>query len=278
MSYSWLFVLLGALSLAPQPTYKLRTAAPSQPVQKLRNAADSQPVHKVRIVLVGDSTVTDTSGWGLGFKQFVNDNAECLNMAANGRSSKSYIEEGRWKDALELKGDYYLIQFGHNDQPGKGPDKETDPASTYPQFMARYVDETRAIGAKPILITSLTRRIFDPSGNGRIHTTLGPWADAVKKLAAEKAVPVLDLHARSIAWCESLGMEAGGEACSKFNVRDARGQIDRTHLDATGSLAFARLVIDELRKSVPELSPFLRDTPAAVETIHIEQSPAAKGR
>jgi pectinesterase len=240
-------------------------------------ASQTAPRARARIVLVGDSTVTDTSGWGLGFKQFVNDQAECLNMAANGRSSRSYIDEGRWREALALKGDYYLIQFGHNDQPGKGPERETDPATTYPQFMARYVDEARAMGAKPILITSLTRRTFAPagtdtSGGRKIATTLGPWADAVKKLAAEKQVPLLDLHARSIAWCESIGPEA----CSGFNVKGPDGQTDRTHLDAAGSLAFARLVVEDLRKTVPALAPYLRDTPAPVETIHIEQSPAAK--
>jgi pectinesterase len=240
--------------------------------------SDAQLRHaRVRIVLVGDSTVTDTSGWGLGFKQFVNEKAECLNMAANGRSSKSFIEEGRWTEALALKGDYYLIQFGHNDQPGKGPERETDPASTYPQFMARYVDEVRAMGATPILLTSLTRRTFGAPANGKstskIATTLGPWADAVKRLAAEKQVPVIDLHARSIAWCESIGPAA----CSTFNVKGPDGQTDRTHLDAAGSLAFARLVVEDLRKTVPALAPCLRDTPAPVDTIHIEQSPAAKG-
>src|SRR5215468_2938711 len=96
--------------------------------------------HKPLIVLVGDSTVTDTSGWGLGFKRYLNDNATCTNMAANGRSSKSFINEGRWKQALAIKGDYYLIQFGHNDEHGKGPERETDANTSYHDFMARYVD------------------------------------------------------------------------------------------------------------------------------------------
>jgi len=225
----------------------------------------------VKIVLVGDSTVTDTSGWGLGFKQFASDKADVVNMAANGRSSKSYIDEGRWKEALALKGDYYLIQFGHNDQPGKGPERETDPATTYRQFMARYVDEARAIGAKPILITSLTRRNFDPALAGHLLTTLGPWAEAVKSLAAEKRVPLIDLHAHSLAWCESIGEEN----CGKFNVLGPDGRPDRTHLDAAGSLAFARLVVEDLRKAVPDVAPLLRDTPAPAESIHVEQSPAA---
>src|SRR6266498_3773235 len=127
--------------------------------------ANAQPAsnssNKPLIVLVGDSTVTDTSGWGLGFKRNLNDNAQCTNTAANGRSSKSFINEGRWKKALALKGDYYLIQFGHNDEHGKGPDRETDANNTYRDFMARYVDEARAIGAKPVLVTSLVRRQWD---------------------------------------------------------------------------------------------------------------------
>jgi lysophospholipase L1-like esterase len=231
----------------------------------------AQP-RKVRIVLVGDSTVTDGSGWGLGFKQFINDQAECLNRAANGRSSRSYIDEGRWREALALKGDYYLIQFGHNDQPGKGPERETDPATTYRQFMSRYVDEARAIGATPILITSLTRRNFDPSGNGKIASTLGPWVDAVKQVAAEKKVPLIDLHTHSIAWCESQGQER----CSAFNVLDAKGVIDRTHLDAAGSFAFGKLVVEDLRTAVPELAKFFRDTPVPPDTVNIEMSPPEK--
>jgi lysophospholipase L1-like esterase len=226
---------------------------------------------KTKIVLVGDSTVTDLSGWGRGFKQFASDQADVVNMAANGRSSKSYIDQGRWNAALALKGDYYLIQFGHNDQPGKGPERETDPATTYRQFMARYVDEARGIGARPILITSLTRRTFDPSNGGHIATTLGPWAEAVKALAAEKRVPVIDLHARSLAWCESLGEDG----CGRFNVIGPDGKLDRTHLDAAGSLAFARLVVEELRKAVPDFAPLLRETPAPVESIHVEPSPEA---
>src|ERR1051326_4403179 len=88
--------------------------------------------HKPVIVLVGDSTVTDTSGWGPGFKSYLNHKAECTNTAANGRSSKSFINEGRWQKALAIKGDYYLIQFGHNDEHGKGPERETDANTTYP--------------------------------------------------------------------------------------------------------------------------------------------------
>ena len=240
------------------------------PVLALAQSTQSTPARKVRIVLVGDSTVTDGSGWGIGFKQFVDTGkAEVFNRAANGRSSKSYIDEGRWREALALKGDYYLIQFGHNDQPGKGPERETDPATTYTQNLARYVDESRAIGGKPILITSLTRRHFDPANPGKIASTLGPWVEAVKTLAAQKQVPLIDLHTRSIAWCETQGPER----CSAFNVLDAKGQIDRTHLDAAGSFAFGRLVVEDVRKTVPALAPVFRDKPALPDTVNIELSP-----
>ena len=86
-----------------------------------------------RIVLVGDSTVTDDSGWGSGFRHNVTEAVEVVNTAANGRSSKSFIDEGRWAEALAKRGRYYLIQFGHNDEPGKGPERETDPADHLPR-------------------------------------------------------------------------------------------------------------------------------------------------
>ena len=225
--------------------------------------------HKIRIVLVGDSTVNDGGGWGYGFKQFPTGDAECINTAANGRSSKSFIAEGRWQKALELKGDYYLIQFGHNDEPGKGPDRETDPATTYTQNLARYVDEARAIGAKPILVTSLTRRIFDKSGNGKLVPSLVPYVEAMKKLAAEKNVPLVDLHDRSVEYCEKIGLEE----TAKLNPV-ANGKPDTTHLNNAGKMAFARLVAEDLCKAAPELAPHLLAEPKpAAEKADGKNSP-----
>jgi len=221
----------------------------------METAAQS-PDRKVRIVLVGDSTVTDKAGWGLGFKQFLNDQAECINLAASGRSSRSYINEGRWAKALELKGDYYLLQFGHNDEPGKG-DRSTDPNTTYRQFMARYVDDAHAIGAKPIFVTSLTRRQFDKSGSGKINSSLTTYVEVVKSLATEKKVPLVDLHARSIELCEKMGYEK----CCEFSPKKDDGRFDDTHLNAKGSVIFARLVVEELVRAVPGLKPFFRSEP-----------------
>jgi pectinesterase len=218
----------------------------------------------IKIVLVGDSTVTDNAGWGLGFKQFLTDKAECINTARGGRSSMSFMKEGLWTNALAFKGDYYLIQFGHNNEPGK-PGRSTD-MPTFISDMKQYVDEARTIGAKPILVTPLTRRQWDRANPGKIKSSLAPYADEVRKIAAEKKVPVVDLHARSIELCESLGREK----CLEFSpVKTVNGTnaVDGTHLNAEGHVLFARLVVDELRKSVPELGQILRAEPADAHPI-----------
>lgn len=212
---------------------------------------------KIRIVLVGDSTVNDGGGWGYGFKQFLTGNAECINTAANGRSSKSFRTEGRWDKAIALKGDYYIIQFGHNDEPGKGPERETDPNTTYYQNMARYVSEVRAIGAKPVLVTSLTRRTFDKSGSGKIVTTQTPYVEAVRRLAAAEHVPLVDLNAISTAYCEKIGPDKTAE----FNAVKKDGKPDTTHLNRKGQMVFAREVVAALRQTVPALSPYLLAEP-----------------
>ena len=206
----------------------------------------------IRIVLVGDSTVTDDSGWGAGFKRLATNKVVVINTAANGRSSKSFIDEGRWAEALARRGHYYLIQFGHNDEPGKGPERETDPKTTYRANMARYVDDTRAIGATPILVTSLVRRLY--KDDGTIRTTQTPYVETVRSLAAEKKVPLVDLHAISLADAEN----AGDDVWADLSPRDDKGQVDRTHLNAKGSDVVGRMVAEALIKAVPELAPLLR--------------------
>jgi pectinesterase len=223
------------------------------------HAADTSGQKKTTIVLIGDSTVTDRSGWGSGFKQFVDTNkAEVINCALGGRSSMSFMREGRWTNALALHGDYYLIQFGHNNEPGK-PGRSTDMA-TFVANMKQYVDDTRAIGAKPILVTPLTRRQWDKNDPTKIKSSLAPYAEDVRKIAREKHVPLVDLHARSIELCESLGKEK----CLEFSptkVVDGKTVYDGTHLNDKGHVLFARLVVDELRKAAPELSPVLLSEP-----------------
>ncbi|MEK7781257.1 MAG: pectinesterase family protein [Verrucomicrobiota bacterium] len=229
-------------------------------------AQTNSPAGKIKIVLVGDSTVTDNAGWGLGFKQFLTADVECLNTSRGGRSSQSFMTEGRWTNALALKGDYYLIQFGHNNEPGK-PGRSTD-MPTFVANMKQYVDDARAIGAKPILVTPLTRRQWDKANPGKIKSSLAPYAEEVRKIASEKKVPLVDLQARSIELCESLGPEK----CLEFSppkVVDGTntGGFDGTHLNAKGYVLFAQLVVEELRKSAPELALVLRSEPANANPV-----------
>jgi unsaturated rhamnogalacturonyl hydrolase len=208
---------------------------------------------KVRIALAGDSTVTENQGWGKGFKARVTESAALINAARGGRSSKSYAAEGSWEKLLrEERPTHILIQFGHNDVAGKGLDRET----TLPVFkanMARYVDEARAAGAVPILVTPLTRRYFGE--DARIHSDLEAHAEATRQVAAEKHVPLIDLHARSIELLDRLG-PAVGLAMSPLKPDQT---IDKTHLNAAGSAFFGAVMADELRNAVPELAPYLRE-------------------
>lgn len=227
--------------------------------------ARAEGTSKVRIVLVGDSTVTDSAGWGLGFKQFVDPaRAEVINTSQGGRSSMSFIKEGRWGKALALHGDYYLIQFGHNDEPGK-PGRSTT-LDEYRMYMNRYVDEARSAGAKPVLVTCLVRRQFDKADDHRINSSLESHVAILKEIAAAKHVPLVDLHARSKELCERLGRE-GCLAFSPMKVVDGKSVPDNTHLNSDGYVMFARLVVEELRTAVSALDPVLRHDPANAKPV-----------
>src|SRR6187397_1234906 len=168
--------------------------------------AGQAPGQHVRIALVGDSTVAEGGGWGPGFRAAFGPEVEVLNFAQNGRSSKSFRIEGFWDPALAAKPHYVLIQFGHNDGPGKGPDRETDPATTYRANMTRYVDEARASGAVPILVTSIVRRNQTPDGKVKTDTLM-PYVDEVRRLAAAKRILLMDMYALTLAQCERLGVD-----------------------------------------------------------------------
>lgn len=192
----------------------------------------------VVIALVGDSTVTDDKGWGGAFAEAIGDRATVLNFAVGGRSAKSFLDEGRLPAVLDARPDYVLIQFGHNGQPGKGAYRETDPDSTYREFLVTYIDAFRSIGAEPIVVSSVTRRHFDDTEH--IRSTLGPWAHAAGAVAAEQGVAFVDLHSRSIELHNRLGLEAS----MAFNP----APDDVTHFNDAGAAAIAALVFAELRR------------------------------
>jgi len=202
----------------------------------------------VTIALVGDSTVTDQAGWGKAFAGRFKDHVKVLNFAVGGRSSKSWYNEKRLPKVLEAKPDYVLIQFGHNDQPGKGSERETDPATTYRDYLRLYVSEFRKSGAKPIILSSVTRRTFDK--DGKITSTLTPWAEASHAVAEELKVPFIDLHTASIA----LHNQIGAEASMAFNPK----KEDITHFNQKGAEAIADLIVKQLRAVVGDLGGSLR--------------------
>ena len=224
---------------------------------------------RIVIVLIGDSTMTDNAGWGLGFRQFIDTNrVELVNASRGGRSSMSFMREGRWTNALALKGNYYLIQFGHNNEPGR-PGRSTDMA-TFVSNLTQYVDEARAVGAKPILITPMVRRQWERNSTNRIDSSLAPYAAEVRKIASENNVPLVDLHDRSRELCESLGKQQCYELFSPTKTVGGTNTYDNTHLRGPGHVMFARLVVGELRRAVPELAPFLLAAPIDLDPQPVE--------
>jgi lysophospholipase L1-like esterase len=214
----------------------------------------------VRIVLTGDSTVALGGGWGAAFCGMVTPNLECINLAKNGRSSKSYYDEGLWKDALNMHPDYILIQFGHNDMPGKGPLRETDPDTTYAANMRRYIEQARAIGAQPVIVTSLSRRTYK---DGKLVQDLKAYADAARRVGQEHDVPVIDLNAQSVRLLETMTQEQADQFDAAVHP-DARDKgPDRTHLNAAGASVFGRMVADSLAKVCVELGPDVIGAPQA---------------
>jgi len=204
-----------------------------------------------RLILVGDSTMAPRSGYGNAlcarFQQVA-----CINLARGGRSSKSFRAEGLWATVLALLNEggpakqktLVLIQFGHNDQPGK-PGRSTDLATEFGPNMTGYVTDVKAAGGEVLLITPLTRRTFK---DGELGNDLRPWAEAILKIGAEQGVPVLDLNAISHAAVAAMG-QAGADT-----LAEAPPRFDRTHLGPKGAAFFSEQVMEGLVKLKPELA------------------------
>ena len=215
------------------------------------NLAAEQPLPPVRVILVGDSTVNDAGGWGPGFRAWFGADVEVVNLAKNGRSSKSFRGEGLWDPALTGKPDYILLQFGHNDGPGKGPDRETDPKTTFRENMARYVAEARAAGAQPVLVTSIVRRVFTEDGKFKPDSLL-PYVEAVRDLAAAQKVPLIDLYSLTLAQAEKLGPEG----CAEIDARLPDGKRDTTHLGPKGRQEIGWMAAQEFVKLMPAMRSY----------------------
>lgn len=208
----------------------------------------------VVIALVGDSTVNDEGGWGPGFQSSFGPGVEVLNFALNGRSTKSFRDEGRWEPVLRSKPSYVLIQFGHNDNPGKGPARETVAGTTYRANLLRYIEEATAAGAVPVLVTSIVRRNFEPDGSIRKDANV-PYVEEVRKIAAERKVALIDLYALTLQQAERLGPE---EAAKLGPVKE--GKRDNTHLSPAGQKSIGEMAAQALVRAVPGLRSNLRPT------------------
>jgi lysophospholipase L1-like esterase len=210
----------------------------------------------VKIVLVGDSTVATGGGWGPGFCKVMTPNVTCVDLALNGRSSKSFIDEGAWTKALAEKGDYYFIQFGHNDQKTDAA-RHTDADGSFQTYLKRYVADVRAIGAVPVLVTSLSRRTYK---NGKVVEDLKDYAAATKKVGAEEDITVVDLNGLSTALLNHMTQEQADEfdaVGSPDAAAENKGavKLDRTHLNPHGQEVFGRMVADAMVRTLVELGP-----------------------
>jgi len=209
------------------------------------------------VMLVGDSTMAPQTGYGDALCQRLEPALACLNLGRGGRSTSSYRAEGLWERAMARvraqrnaapgTAVHVLIQFGHNDQPGK-PGRSTDLATEYPVNLARYVVDVRDAGGVPVLVTPLTRRTFK---EGQLADDLRPWAEAMQKVAAEQKVALIDLHALSAAAVRPLGQSRADEL-----AMDVAGQpsFDRTHVGAKGACVFAEMMSREMTLTLPALA------------------------
>lgn len=213
-------------------------------------------MNELTVFLAGDSTVADYPperlpmlGWGAKLGLFLEPSVKIVNAAMNGRSTKSFINEGRLDPIREAigPGDVFLIQFGHNDSK-EDEERRTEPWTTYQEHLERYIAAARDKGAVPVLVSSVCRRRFDDSG--RLVDTHGDYPKAMEDLAGREQVAYIDLASKSAVLLRQLG---SGDSVKLFtwlepgeNPNYPEGSQDNTHLNEYGAETVARLVAEEL--------------------------------
>jgi lysophospholipase L1-like esterase len=210
-----------------------------------------EPVDLPTLYLAGDSTVTDQgvdpwASWGQMLPRFFGTDIAVANHAESGETLKSFVTELRLDKLLStLKtGDWVMIQFGHNDQKTQWPQTYAEAATTYRSWLRTFIAEVRRRGATPILVTSPERRNFDAAGH--IVPSLGDYADAVRAVATEESVALIDLNPMSVRFYEALGPEI-----SPYAFAD-EGR-DKTHHNLFGAYALARMVVEGVRTADQKL-------------------------
>jgi len=211
-----------------------------------------EPVDVPTLYLAGDSTVTDqpdapNASWGQRLPAFFTPDIAIANHAESGETLKSFVTEQRLDKLLSRlrAGDWVMIQFGHNDQKTQWPQTYADAATTYRAWLRTYLAEIRRRGATPLLVTSPERRNFDAAG--RIVPTLGDYPAAMRAVAREERVALLDLNVLSVRFYEALGPRSAPRAFAD----DGR---DKTHFNEYGAQQLARCVVEALRAADPALT------------------------
>ena len=221
---------------------------------------------KRTIFMVGDSTMANKAtkafpetGWGQVLPAFVDTSRIVVdNHAKNGRSTKSFIETGLWQAVLDKikPGDYVFIQFGHNDEKKEKPAVYARAETSYQINLKRMISEARAKGAIPVLFTSIVRRDFLP--NGRLNDTHGNYPAAMKTVAQETSVPLIDLEAQTHLMVEGAGIEASKRfylhAPAGAYAGHPNGVEDNTHLSRAGAMRVAALAVESIKVQLPELA------------------------
>lgn len=224
----------------------------------------------VTIYSIGDSTMANKPldkenqerGWCMVLGEFLSGNIRVENHAVNGRSTKSFINEGRWDTVVSRlhKGDYVIVQFGHNDEKPK-ESVHTDPHTTFRANLMRFVNDARSKGANPILMNSIVRRKFDPAKPTQLIDTHGKYVTVPAEVAREMKVPFVDANALTHRLVTEYGPERSKELfmwipAGKYEFAPD-GKQDDTHLNVLGSHVVAKLLLDEMVRKVPKLKKYV---------------------
>ena len=212
--------------------------------------------------LMGDSTMAEHDlpkaglerGWGMMLQNFLNpEEVKVINYAQNGRSTKSFIDLGLWDKVYNAiqPGDYVFIQFGHNDAKADDPARYAPAYGAYQDNLRLFIDGVREKGGVPVLLTPVARRWFKEGGLDRnCHTD---YPAAMKAVAAEKNVVLLDVTTPTLDWIEELGDEA-----SKAYFMISTGKNDNTHLVPAGARKVTEIVCGLIKEQIPELAKSLQ--------------------
>jgi len=228
----------------------------------------------VTIYLAGDSTMAEKlpekrpeTGWGEKLQQHFDPAAVRVeNHARNGRSTRTFISEGRWEAVTERlrPGDYVFIQFGHNDQSEDKPDRYTPPED-YRANLVRFVAEVRARQATPVLFTPVMRRRFD--AEGAFYDVHGVYPGIAREVAVEHGVALIDMHRTSRATIEGYGVEKSKKLFLHLAAGESanypEGLEDNTHFSPRGAELMAGLAVDGIREQKLGLAGLLRPAAAA---------------